>query len=144
MSKKKGNGMDLDVFRADSSKEVKGVWTEIEFRGQKGKFLIARAGNPLFTKIYQRYKDSRMFTNPESEEALEWNQECLNRAFAEAILLDTGDEITNQGEPIKYTPELGYQLMSDPNLTELKNQIATKAGDFEMYALVKKEDLIKN
>lgn len=147
MTEKKKNdglGLDLDAFRADPDQEVKGVWTEIEFRGQKGRFKIARAGNPKFTRVYQRYKESRMFPNPESEEAEEWNVDCLNRAFAEAILLDTGKEITSGGEPIKYTPELGYKLMCDPELTELKNQVATKAGDFEMYALVKMEDLIKN
>jgi hypothetical protein len=141
---KKKKGMDLDVFRADADKEVNGVWTEIEFRGQTGQFKIARAGNPKFTRIYTKYKNSRTFSNPESQEAQDHDLDCLNRAFAEAILIDTGEEITDKGEPVKYTPELGYMLMTDPNLTELKNQIATKAGDFEMYAVAKLEEITKN
>lgn len=136
--------MDLNVFKADQEKEVNGVWTEIEFRGQTGMFKIARAGNPKFTRLYTKYKNQKQFVNGESQEALDHEQDCLNRAFAEAILLDTGDEITDNGEPVKYTNELGYRLMSDPALTELKNQIAMKAGDFENYAIIKLEDIAKN
>jgi hypothetical protein len=136
--------MDLDAFRANSEKEVNGVWTEIEFRGQKGKFLIARSGNPAFTRLYTKLKNQRVFANPDSQEAIDHDTDCLNRAFAEAILLDTGDEITNNGEPVKYTPELGYQLMTDPELTELKNQLAMKAGDFENYAVKRLDEIAKN
>lgn len=136
--------MDLQSFKTNAGLEVEGSWIEIEFRGQKGKFKIARAGNPKFTRFYTKLKNARRFNDQESEEAKAYEDDCLNRAFAEAILMDTGDEITNGGEPVKYTPELGYQLMSDPGMTELKNQIAIAAGDFEQFAAVKLEDIIKN
>ena len=133
--------MDLDIFRVDVEKESEGVWTEITFRGKTGKFKIARAGNAKFNRVYTKLKLARNFADPESEEAIEYQNDCLNRAFAEAILIDTGDEITNKGKKVKYTPELGYTLMTDPGLIELKNQIAQAAGDFEQYAIAKLDEL---
>lgn len=136
--------MDLNSFKTNQKKELNGVWVEIEFRGQKGKFKVARSGNTKFNRLYTRLKNQRTFANSESEEALAHDEDCLNRAMAEAILLDTGDEITNDGEPVKYTPALGYDLFSDPSLVELKNQIAIKAADFETFAAVKLEKIEKN
>lgn len=136
--------MDLDIFRTDVEAENNGVWTEITFRGKTGKFKIARAGNPKFNRVYTKLKNAKNFADDDSEEAIEYQQDCLSRAFAEAILIDTGDEITDKGKKVKYTAEIGYILMSDPSLTELKNQIATAAGDFEQYAIAKLADLEKN
>lgn len=129
--------MDLNVFKTDPEADVGGVWVDIEFRGQTGRFKVARAGNPKFTRIFTKLRNSRLFQNEESDEAQKHHDESINRAMAEAILIDTGDEITNNGEPVKYTPELGYELFSNPEYTELKNQIAVAAGDFEQYAIVK-------
>ena len=136
--------MDLSIFKTNPEIETGGVWTDIEFRGQTGRFKIARAGNPKFTRIFTKLKNARHFVDEESESAVEHQADCINKAMAEAILIDTGDEITNNGEPVKYTPELGYQLLSDPAYTELKNQISFAAGDFEQYAVVKLEAIEGN
>lgn len=135
--------MDLSIFKTDPDKEVQGVWKDIEFRGQTGKFKIARAGNPVFNRIFTRIKNSRTFVDDDSQSAKDHDDEALTHALAEAILMDT-DEIELDGEVIDYTPELGYKILSDPAFSELKNQIAIAAGNFEHYAVVKLEALEKN
>lgn len=136
--------MDLTIFETNPDLEVGGVWVDIEFRGQTGRFKVARAGNPKFTRIFTKLKNSRHFVDEDSDGAVEHEKECINRAMAEAILIDTGKEITSDGKKVKYTPELGYELMSNPAYTELKNQISFAAGDFEQYAVVKLEGIEGN
>lgn len=134
--------MDLEIFGTDQAKEVGGVWQDITFRGQTGSFLIARRGNEKFNRAYAKLEAKRNFSNPLSDDALAYREDCVIRAMSETILLDTGDEITNKGEPVKYTPELGYQILKA--YPELRNQVALAADDFEQYASVRLETEIKN
>jgi hypothetical protein len=134
--------MDLQIFETDREKDVGGVWQTIEFRGQSGEFKIARRGNDRFNRIYARLIAEKQFQDDNSDAAIDFREDCVIRAMADAILLDTGDEITNKGQPIKYSPELGYQILKA--YPELRNQVALLADDFEQYATLKLETEIKN
>lgn len=134
--------MDLEIFKTDES-AVEGTWVDIEFRGQIGKFRIARAGNPEFNRVYRQLRNAKRFSDNSSDEAELFNDDCLSKAFAETILLDTGEEITHKGEPVKYTSALGYELLSNPAYVELKNQIIQAAGDFEQFASFKLDEIVE-
>lgn len=131
--------MDLNLFKADTEREIQGAWVDITFRGQKFRFKVARSGNPEFTRIFTKYKNSKIFANPDSDESIAHDQECLNRAFSQAILMDWDESMTMNGEPVKYSVEVAYEILKDPAFTELKNQLAVKAGDFDLYAEVQLE-----
>jgi hypothetical protein len=134
--------MELSIFQTEADKDVNGVWMSIEFRGQVGQFKIARAGNDKFMRIYAKLKNQRVFRKEQEEERVAYEEECLTKAMAEAVLIDTGDEITDQGKPIKYTPEIGFMILS--RYPELRNRIAVLASNFEEYATVKVDDIAKN
>ncbi len=134
--------MDLSIFATDRDKELNGCWMEVEFRGQTGKFKIARAGNDKFHRIFAKLKSQKLFKKDQEEEERVYVDDCMTRAMAEAMLMDTGTEITNNGEPVIYTPEIGYQiLMAYP---ELRNQISILASNFEEFAANKLEESTKN
>lgn len=135
--------MDLyEIFATDKDKELNGVWVDIEYRGRKGSFKIARTGNDKFNQVYLFYKNQKRFTNPQSDEAKAFDNDCLTRAMAEAILLDIGADMTDQGEPIKYTPEIGYQILT--KYSTLRDRIALEANEIDHFAMVKTENLTKN
>lgn len=134
--------MDLSIFEMDKEKELSGTWVEIEFRGQKGQFRVARSGNDKFLRTYMRLKQTKRFKPGQDKELEAFTDECLTRAMAEAILIDTGTEITDNGVPIEYTPDLGFAIMM--KYPELRNKISIAANDVESFAAHDLEEIVKN
>lgn len=134
--------MDLSIFEMDKEKELSGTWVEIEFRGQKGQFKIARSGNDKFLRTYMRLKQSKRFKPGQENEEEKFIDECLTRAMAEAILIDTGDEITDGGQPVEYSPDLGFAILM--KYPELRNKISVAANDVEAFAARDLEEITKN
>lgn len=108
--------LELDSIAVEPTLAQEGVWAN--FLG--GEFLLARRGPEYNARLGQLYNENLAVikdkTNPEvsAKKVLEIYQ----RAFADTVLKDWRG-ITKGGKKLKYTPEKGFEILSDPRQAEL-------------------------
>jgi len=130
--------MDLKQFRTDPTKEAEGVWQPI---GEGTEFLIARMNNPAckaaFRKYAGRFKGPALDMLPANKQ-----DEIFAKVIAETVLLDWRETVdgkvrahtvTLDGKAVKYSPEAGLDLLSDPNYSDLLQIVRIYADDAEAY-----------
>lgn len=70
--------------------------------------------------------------------------EYILRVYAEGVVLDWEGLIDlDKNTPLKYTPEVAYQILSNDENVEFFNWIALQAEKFENFAKEVREDNIK-
>ena len=120
--------MEFTNYRTDNSKSETGVWMSYD----GAEFLIARFGNPTFTNYLEQLKRpyERQIANGTFP-----NSKLINigaKALAKYILLDWKG-LTENGEPLQYSEQKAYELLSDPYAEEFRELISKLSQDVEQF-----------
>ena len=129
--------MKLSDVKLDSGKATGGVWAAYR---DGLELKIARMPNPEYDKLMRRLGKPHMGKLRRAR----FNAEALvndpeldaiqKKAAARAILLDWRPlPEDDDGQPMPYTPELGEQLLLDPDYDPLWRFIVDVAGEEEMF-----------
>lgn len=110
--------MKISSFATDLDLEENGVWVDI---GDGGSLLIARLGNPRYTKAVREISKPHkaLIRNKTISEDL--SDELLLKAMAQAILLDWKGIEDDKGKEIKYSKDAAFQLLKD--LRDFRNLV---------------------
>lgn len=126
--------MKLSNLRLDPKSSVEGVWIDY-IRGTR--LLIARYDNREMS-AFRRGKAleyAHLFNNVEEnrEEALEKSMEIDVEAVARFGLLDWEGFTDDEGNPEKYTPELGIEILSNDEYEEFRDFVYRVSQNNEIY-----------
>ena len=135
--------MDLKFDSYDKKAEVDGVWRTLDEESEKpAQFLIARSGNDKFRAEVERLTDELRQQGKLTEDGvtMEQAQEIFARAASRFILLDWRN-VSEDGDPISCTPENAYRVLTDPALSDLRNQIVLWAQESQEYKVRSVQEL---
>lgn len=132
----------LREFMTDPALEKDGRW--VDYRNG-ARFKIARWNNPAHRAEIERLREPHLKEARKGELAAELAEELNNRAASSCVLLDW-ENITDAetGEAVAYTPELGFQALSDPRLRDVMLFVYAYAMQGENYRLEAEADARKN
>ena len=124
----------LNAFAIDVAKEEAGIWESV---GDM-EFLVARAGNTEWKKLYKRLE--AITFGPayrKKEKDPEKELDVLIKCLAHTAILDWKN-VTLDGKPLKYTKELAYDILSDKRFKLLTEELLDLALNQERF----KEDMM--
>jgi hypothetical protein len=130
MTDGKGGGFKLSQLAVDTTKSEDGVW--IEF-GAGFELLIARANNAAFkaelarlVKPYQREIAREGMSSRHATDA-------HTKAQAKCVVLNWRGLEDEDGEPIPYSPEKAFEILSDPRYPELKEFVDIESNNLDNF-----------
>lgn len=132
--------MDLSDFKTNRKLEEEGTWVEV---GNGTQLKLARLGNSAYRnhlKILMKPYKAMIRNNTLSDEVVE---ELLNKAIAKSVLLDWSG-LEENGEPVPYSEERAYQILSDPSYKDFRELVVSLASDMEVYQQEELEESAKN
>lgn len=136
MDTKKAEGFELESLETDPQKELEGVWFDM---GKGARVKVARHGNKKYTAMLRRLaKQNRVTLEAEDDVSFELSETMTIEVYAHTILLDW-EGIKIGGEFVKYTPELGVEVLT--KLKDFRERIQGFAQTVESYR-VKHEDKV--
>jgi hypothetical protein len=127
----------LNSLKVDPQRSNEGVWFDWT---QGVRLLIARIGNASF--------DSRLRELMDGEKAA--GNEDISRenltmmAVAETVLLGWEGIEDDDGEPLEWSVETSYALLSDEALADLYKFVIIKASEVAHYRFKADKDAAKN
>jgi hypothetical protein len=130
----------LSLLRSDLQLEEEGQWEKYKIPGCEVdmEFKIARLGNRLHTEEVQRLMQEYFDNNP--TEAVpgqripdDVQEDLQAKAAAKFVLLDWRNVEDDDGEPMEYTHEAGYNLLMNKEFHDLQSWFTLVAGNKERY-----------
>jgi len=133
-----------ESYGTDLEAEVEGMWFELSLiEGVKVK--VARVNNPnykkAFTRLYKPYLKQTMRKvgiDPVIQDRIQTD------LLIDTLLKDWSGMPGENGRDIPYSKDLARELIVDPELKELRNEILGFAQEFEIYQKEVTEILEKN
>lgn len=132
----------LALIETDYASELKGRW----FVHPVGyRFLLARYGNPRFEEAYLEalnpyIEKIRANASLTEEEDLAVTLPCIARY----VILDWSDIEDEAGNPIPYSPEKALEILSNPDLHEIRDWVKRKSSAIDGYRKKLNEEAVKN
>ena len=131
-------------YGTDLEAEVEGMWFPLALiEGVKVK--VARVNNPnykkAFTRLYKPYLKQTMrgaSIDPVIQERIQTD------LLIDTLLKDWSGMPGENGRDIPYSKDLARDLVTDPELRELRDEILGFAEEFEIYQKQVAEELEKN
>jgi len=124
-------GMKLSSIAIDSDKSENGIWKEVAL-GTGFECLIARHTNSRFrAELERRLMD---ITRESSKEptAKQYSDATL-KAFCSHILLDWRGIEDDDDQPIPYSSEKAYEILSNPEYADLREAIENVSTSEKAY-----------
>ena len=118
--------MKLTSLQVDPVKAKEGVWFEYDDDVQ---FLVARMGNSQFQTFLQKHRKLAQVSRANSE----LMQEVTRKAAAHTILLDWKGIEDDEGNPLAYTPELGFEIFCKEEYSVIYQFIMQCSGEVESF-----------
>lgn len=121
--------LDFADFEIDPVLAEQGAWMEM---GRGARVKIGRNGSRRFRETVSRLlrENSGRAVNGVLPEDVQ--DELTLRAIAEAIILDW-EGFSLKGEPLPYSPENAYAILSNPRMEELRERWLTFSLDNEKF-----------
>jgi len=134
---KKSYGINLES-------ETEGKWFELALiDGVKVK--VARAGNPNYKKALKRlYKPYSQKLRKGQDIAQEIEDRIQIDLLIQTLLKDWKGMPGEKGAEVAYSESLARELLADPELKELKDEIIGFSEEFEAFQEEMDEELEKN
>lgn len=130
----------MDIFASyatNETSETEGVWVEIG----DAKFLIARSGNPKYSKkLSKLYDRNRKLLEMKDEAADALSEKLMISVLAETILLGW-ENVQFKGATLAYSDENAQMLLK---FKDFRKQIAQASEDFEAYKVTQEAEQEKN
>lgn len=132
--------MDLATFRTNKSLENEGAWTHL---AGNARVKLARIGNRRYrellqTKLKPHRRAIRAGTMPE-----EVTEALMTEVVVETVLLDW-ENVELNGEAVPFSRPAALDILSDPEMKDLRDMIVELAGDMELYRAKDLEEAEKN
>lgn len=122
---------DIEDLITSKDLEDNGVWKPI---GHGAEIKVARIGNDAYLKMMRHgYKDERAVIDQEDDFSAEVQEKLLKKVYAHTILKDIRG-ITRKGVELKYTPELGLELLEIRDFREKVKAYAEEMQTFQVKA----------
>lgn len=115
----------LSALRVDTETSKEGVWAEYV---PGVKLRVARIGNPVFTAEVRRLADEEEDPNKAGVQ-----DAITRRAAAVGLLKDITGIEDDEDQPLDYTPELGLQWFTDPEMDDLYLFVLKTANNTELF-----------
>ena len=132
------------AYGTDLKKETEGRWHNLSMI-DGAKIKVAKAGNPenekLLRKLYKPYAQQIRRGKDLSKSV---QDEIELKLLTKTILLDWEGIPDGEGGEIPYSEENAKELLSDPELKELKDEIHEASNDFAGFQAEMDEELEKN
>jgi len=110
-----------------AERELNGVWVDYE----EGELLIARMGNPMNRKVYQRLMKPYEQKQQRGTLPTHIKEQVVCQCYAETLLLDWRNLVDEEGNPIEYSQDIAYQaLLNDQDLREFVELQSTNQSLF--------------
>lgn len=110
--------LDIESLAIDPELARGGVWTD--YMGAR--FLLARPGEAYQARLVSLYNEHIDLIKKATPEGNQKAADIFKQTYAETVLLDWADVGTKDEKgvliPIKYTPEIGFKVLSDPRQFE--------------------------
>jgi hypothetical protein len=115
--------MDLNKIAIDTKSASEGTWIDI---GDGASLLIARWDNPAFSKMLRKRvrKGARLGGDSSDTDSDKEMADLL----AQTVLLGWKG-LTAAGEPLPYSKEAAFNLLSDPSLVEFRDLVVRLSQD---------------
>lgn len=133
--------MKLSKFKIDHNVAEEGQWVDI---GDGVELKIARMGNRKYNETIRRLSKPHKYQIDNDTLPQEISEEIMNKAVAECILLDWKGLEDDDGQPINYSRQKAFELLSDPDLAPFKRQVIGIAQTDETFRNEMVEDTVKN
>ena len=134
--------MKLSVFAVDEDKSENGVWHEI---GEGAKILVAKAGNENFRKLVRKLTkpyDRRVRAKDKTVNTI--ISSLVLKAIAQTILLDWSGFEDEDGDDLKYSPEVAEEMLEKyPRFARIIDDLAMDESIYQMESeneVVKKQN----
>ena len=126
--------MKLSTIAVDTDKAENGIWKELVV-GMGFECLIARHNNSRFrAEIERRVVDISRDKNREPT-AAEYSEATL-RSLCSKVLLNWRGLEDDDDQPIPYSPEKAYEILSDPEYADLRDAVEEISGSQKEYRRV--------
>lgn len=127
--------MKLSQLAVDTGKSEDGVWFEYpHFEGVS--FLIARMGNSSFSDYLQKHRKLSRTLRSDSE----MMDTLTKKAVAETVLLNWRGIEDDNGEPLQYTPEIGFETFQNESMQPVYSFILQSASDMEAFQVEEEQE----
>lgn len=125
----------LNAFAINVDKEDEGIWESV---GDM-EFLVARAGNKEWKKLYKRLEATKFGPAHRKSKERDPDKELdiLIQCLAYTAVLDWKN-VTLDGEELKYSKELAYEILGDKRFKILTEELLDLALNQERF----KEEMI--
>ena len=140
--------IDLKKIKAaygiDPKSEVEGKWFPLAMiDGVKVK--VARTSSPSYQKaLEKKYKPFQKQMRKGATIAASIHEKISIELIAEELLKDWKGMPGQDGKEVSFSVDLAKELLSDPELKEIKNEISDFADEFEAFRTESDEALEKN
>ena len=132
----------LSAIRADTKKETEGIWVEYEVGIM---LLIARAGNPKFSKLVTKLSKPHLkVLRSKNADTSDLFEKITKEACASTILIGWKNIEEEDGSTVKYSAEKALEYFNDPALHDFYQFVMMSSGDREEYRLEIAEESAKN
>ncbi len=131
----------LTTLRLDSDKSLSGIWVDY---GLGIRFRIARWGSPRVQSYLGEMQSQRRadLIDPKSARARKVGEEMVRRTLAFRVLTGWENIEDDAGEPIPFSGEKAYEILSDPAYEEIADFVTRVAHDAEAFRVqIESEDL---
>lgn len=120
-------------YAVDLKAETQGKWFPLALMdGVKVK--VARIGNPIYQKrmqeLYRPYAKSFAMNIPIPDEV---ERKIQNKLLTQTLWLDWEGMPGEDGEDVPFSKELALELIEDPTLKELRDEVMAHAGEFRAF-----------
>ena len=119
-------------FATDLEASKDGVWHRID---EETQIKVAKARNENFKKrAYELFNENKieMFSRTGKFTDLD-ERKLMSQLIAETILLDWRGVKDQDGKEVKYTPEIGAQVLANPEMGDFLELVQTCAENEEAY-----------
>lgn len=133
-----------EQYATDLKAETEGVWFPLAmFNGVKVK--VARAGNPNYKKVLRKlYKPYTKTMRKGVDLAPEVEERIQTDLLVDTLLLDWRGMPGENGEEVPFSKDLARELVTDPELKELREEIIGYSEEFEAFQAREDEELEGN
>lgn len=129
---------ELNSLKTDAEREVEGVWHPLPGEGE---IKVARHGNDRFNKLLRQLaKKHKLTLEAEDDLSFKVSEDLMIEVYAHTVLLDWRN-ITIDGTPTDYTPEIGMQAL---RVKDFRERVEQLARDAESYRVKNEAAIVKN
>lgn len=132
--------MEFKTLTVNKDAAESGVWVQHD---DETRFLVARLNNRKFQNMFQKLIAPYRRQFESGKLPLEKQEQIMCKCMAETVLLGW-EGLTMDGEPIEYSKDMAYTLLTTPGAEEFRDLISAYAGDAETFREQQYEEAEKN